>query len=106
MPEDLLTAAEAAHRLGVTVTTLYDWLGQSDRGLLVIRGRPVTIGYFQGGPRGQGHIRIESFEVARVRELMRVHPTPLRPRRPPARPVSYPGITVPLGRPETFQPDD
>lgn len=106
MAEVLLTAAEAARSLGITVTTLYDWLGQSDRGLLVIRGQSATIDYFQGGPRGQGRIRIESSEVDRVRELMRVHPAPLRTRRPPVRRVSYPGITVPLGRPEDYRPDD
>lgn len=95
----MLTVADAAERLGVTAATLYDWLGRSDRGLLVICGRPVTISYFQGGPRGQGRIRIEAAEVDRVRELMRVVPQAYVPRRPPVRTVSLPGITVPLGRP-------
>jgi hypothetical protein len=99
MSQAMLTVAEAAARLGVTTTTLYDWLGQSDRGLLMIRGLSVTISYFQGGPRGQGRIGIESAEIDRVRELMRVVPQVLVPRRPPRRPVSLPGITVPLGRP-------
>src|SRR5947209_13376600 len=52
--DPLLTAADAARRLGISVTTLYDWLGQSDCGILVLRGKSVTIGYFQAGARGQG----------------------------------------------------
>ena len=99
MPEELLSAREAARRLGVAVTTLYDWLGRSDRGRLVLRGRPITIHYFQGGAQGQGRIRIEAGEVLRLLELLRVRPHPERPRRPPARCQSFPGITVPLGRP-------
>jgi len=100
MAEPLLPPAEAARRLGITVATLYDWLGRSDRGLLVIRGRPVTVDYLQGGPRGQGRIRIEAAEVERVKELMRVRPVPAVARRPPAGPrAGFPGITVPLGRP-------
>jgi hypothetical protein len=43
MPNDLLDPREAAHRLEISVTSLYDWLGQSDRGLLMIRGQSVTI---------------------------------------------------------------
>ena len=99
MPEELLSAREAARRLGVAVTTLYDWLGRSDRGRLVLRGRTVTIHYFQGGARGQGRIHIEASEVLRLLELMRVRPRPETPRRPPDRCQSFPGITVPLGRP-------
>ena len=98
-PDQFLTANEAARRLGVTATCLYDWLGQSDSGLLVICGQRVTVNYFQGGPRGQGRIRIEAAEVERIRELMRVVPRAYAPRRPPVRTVSFPGITVPLGRP-------
>ena len=97
--DDLLSPAEAARRLGVTVTTLYDWLGRSDRGLLVIRGLPVTVEYLQGGPAGQGRIRIERREAERVRELMRVRPQSIIARRPPTPQVRFPGITVPLGRP-------
>ena len=96
-----LSAKEAAQRLGVTVTTFYDWLGQSDRGLLTIRGQSVTIDYFQSGQQGQGRIQIESSEVQRLREFMRVHPKPSVTRRPPTRRVIYPGITVPLGRPNS-----
>ena len=96
----LLPPAEAARRLGITVPTLYDWLGRSDRGLLVIRGRAVTVDYLQGGPRGQGRIRIEAAEVERLKDLMRVRPAPAPPRRVPAAPpTAFPGITVPLGRP-------
>jgi hypothetical protein len=100
MSEELLSPGEAARRLGITVTTLYDWLGQSDRGLLVIRGQPVTISYFQGGPKGQGRIRIEAEEVERLKSLMRVRPQRLIARHPPVRLASFPGITVPLGRPD------
>lgn len=94
-----VSATEAAHRLGITVTTLYDWLGQSDRGLLVIRGQRTTINYLQGGPKGQGRIWIELSEIERVRELMRVRTqvAPLRQR--PVRQCVFPGITVSLGRP-------
>ena len=98
--DDLLPPREAARRLGITVTTLYDWLGQSDRGVLVVRGRPVTVNYLQGGPRGQGRIRIEVSEIERLKDLMRVRPEPIRVRRPPLRLDRFPGITVPLGRPE------
>src|SRR5262245_25790660 len=100
MADELLTPREAARRLGVSVTTLYDWLGRSDRGLLVIRGRPVTVNYFQGGPRGQGRIRVEASEVERLRDLLRVRPQPVPARQPPIRRDQYPGITVPLGRPK------
>ena len=85
--------------MGITTTCLYDWLGQSDRGLLVIRGQAVTVNYFQGGPRGQGRIRIEASEIERLKELMRVVPQAYVLRRPPVRVMNFPGITVPLGRP-------
>jgi hypothetical protein len=97
--DSLLTAADAARRLGISVTTLYDWLGQSDCGILVLRGKSVTIGYFQGGARGQGRIRVESREVDRILELMRVQPRPIAMRRQPIRRDAFPGITVPLGNP-------
>jgi hypothetical protein len=99
-PDDLLPPREAARRLGITVTTLYDWLGRSDRGLLVVRGRPVSVDYLQGGPRGHGRIRIEVSDIERFKDLMRVRPEPIRVRRPPFRLDRFPGITVPLGRPE------
>ncbi len=101
MAEELLTAQEAARRLGLAVTTLYDWLGQSDRGLLLIRGQPVTVRYLQAGPQGQGRIRLEAGEVERLKELMRVRPQRTVPRPPPLRPEAFPGITVKLGRPDT-----
>ena len=97
--QQLLSACEAARRLGITVTTLYDWLGRSRIGELEIRGRRVTISYLQGGARGQGRIRIEAHEVERVRELMRVAPIVPPPRRMPLRQHSFPHINVPLGRP-------
>jgi len=100
MPVELLTAKEAAHHLGLAVATLYAWLGLSDRGLLVIRGEPVTINYLRGGRRGQGRIRIEASELERIKAFMRVKPRPLVARRTPTQPMEiYPGITVPLGRP-------
>lgn len=104
MSDDLLTADQAARRLGVAVATLYDWLGRSDAGLLVVRGRSVTIRYLQGGPRGQGRIRVEPAEVERLKELMQVRPHPVRPRRPAAPRDRFPGIHVPLGRPRDATP--
>jgi hypothetical protein len=59
----------------------------------------VTINYLQGGPQGQGRIKIEAGEVERLKELMRVRPQAPPPRRLPVRRDAYPGITVPLGRP-------
>lgn len=80
--------------------TLYGWLGLSDRGRFVVRGAPVTVDYLQGGPRGQGRIKIAAAEVDRLKDLMRVRPDAPRRRRPPTPAVRYPGITVPLGRPD------
>src|SRR5438128_2620078 len=68
----LLTVNEGAQRLSIKPATLYHWLGLSDFGALVIRGQPITIAYFQGGPAGQGRIRIEACEIERIREAMRV----------------------------------
>ena len=79
---------------------MYQWLAESDAGTLVIRGQPVTVDYFQGGRRGQGHIRIEAAEVERLRELMRVRPHPARKRRPPVKQQHFPGIHVKLGNPD------
>lgn len=100
MSDELLTARQAARRLGVAAASLYDWLARSDRGMLVIRGAPVTIDYLQGGPRGQGRIKIEAGEVERIKDLMRVRPRRLAAPRPPARRDVFPGITVKLGRPD------
>ncbi len=99
MPDALLSAKEAAQRLGVAPATLYGWLGLSDCGLLVICGQRVTIRYYQGGPSGQGRIRIESSEVERLKELTRVVPQKSVSRRPHMHFEQFPGITVPLGRP-------
>jgi hypothetical protein len=99
MSDELLSTREVAQRLGMAVTCLYDWLGQSDRGLFVLRGQQVTINYLQGGPQGQGRIKIEVREVERLKDLLRVRPQRIVPRRPPVRRDSFPGITVPLGRP-------
>jgi hypothetical protein len=100
MLSELLSAQQAAHQLGISVTSLYDWLGQSDRGLLVIRGQSVTVDYLQGGPQGQGRIRIEAAELDRIKDLMRARPMRAIPRQPPIPPMAFPGITVPLGRPD------
>lgn len=99
MSDKLLTAAEAADRLGVTVTTFYDWLGRSRIGELEIRGQRVTIDYLQGGGKGQGRIRIETGEVERLRELMRVRTQTIVSRASPVKQTQWPGIHVPLGRP-------
>jgi len=95
----LLAASEAAACLGIAVTTLYDWLGRSKLGELMIRGQLVTIEYFQGGAQGQGRIQIAAAEVARLRDLMRVAPTRQHIRRPIQSARSFPGISVPLGLP-------
>ena len=99
MGDELLPAQEAARRLGITVVTLYDWLGQSNRGLLVIRGQRVVIDYLQGGPKGQGRIQIPAQEIERIKDLMRVRSRATTVRRPPIQRASFPGITVPLGHP-------
>ena len=99
MDDELLSARAAARRLGITPATLYDWLGQSRRGLLVIRGQRVAIDYLQGGAKGQGRIRIAAGEVERLKDLMRVRTRHVATRRAPIRRDSFPGITVPLGRP-------
>ena len=99
MSDELLSANEAARRLGMSVTALYDWLGQSDWRILVIRGERVTINYLQGGPKGQGRIKLEASEIERLKDLMRVRPRNLSPRRSPVRMNSLPGIHVQLGRP-------
>lgn len=99
--EPLLSAAEAARRLGVSVTTFYAWVGESKIGELLIRRQRVTIDYLQAGPKGQGRILLEAREVERLRELMRVRPQIHVPRaRPAAKPTKFPGIHVPLGRPD------
>ena len=97
---ELLTAAEAADALGIRVSTLYDWLGQSDTGTFVLRSQPVTIAYYQGGRRGQGRIRIDRREVERLLGLMAATPHTLsRARcRTPTSPFQH--ITTPLGRPD------
>ena len=100
MANELLSTTDAAQQLGISTASLYGWLAQSNAGAFMIRGRPVTIGYLQGGAKGQGRIKIEPKEILRLQDLMRVTPSPARRRRPPARRETYPGITVDLGRPE------
>ena len=97
MADDLLFATEAARRLGISTSRFYDWLSLSDLGQFNIRGQPITIDYFQGGPKGQGPIRIAAREVERLIEASRVRPASFR--RPVERRSTYPGITVDLGLP-------
>lgn len=99
MSDELLTAQQAARRLGISTASLYSWLGQSDTGTFMLRGQPVTIDYLQGGARGQGRIRIEAQEIERLRNLMRVQPRPHAARRLPIPHAHFPGISVKLGRP-------
>lgn len=99
MDDELLSAGEAARRLGIAPTTLYDWLGQSDHGMLMIRGQRVTIDYLQGGAKGQGRIKITANEVEHIKDLMRVRPNRVPVRHPPIQRNAFPHITVPLGRP-------
>lgn len=100
MLNQTLSAGEAASRLGISVLTLYDWLGQSDGGEFVLRGQEVTIEYFQGGRRGQGRIRILQSEVDRLLNLMKVRPKsqPIRRSPRPNQPKRH--ITATLGRPD------
>ena len=78
----------------------YGWLSQSDAGEFLLQGQPITIEYLQTGPQGQGRIRIEATEVVRLQQAMRVRPRVSRERRRPSVRQHYPGITVPLGRPD------
>ena len=100
MSDELLPAQEAARRLGISVASLYDWLSQSDHGEFFVRGQPVTIDYLQGGPKGQGRIKIEAGELERLKDLQRVRPRLVEKRRPPKRREQYPGIYVELGDPD------
>jgi hypothetical protein len=99
MAAELLTSKEAARRLGVSVSQFYEWLRLSNAGELRFCGHAVTIDYFQGGPKGQGRIRIDAAEVERLLEFMRVRPRTLPIRKPIVRHPVYPGITAELGRP-------
>lgn len=102
MSGKLLSSQEAAEQLGITVVSLYEWLARSDSGTFMLRGVPFTINYLQGGARGQGRIRIESVEIDRIKEAMRVRPQVKPARRPAVKRQHYPGIHVPLGRPDNI----
>lgn len=100
MSHEFLSVKEAASRLGIQPTTLYEWLGRSRYGLLEIRGQQFVIEYFQSGAKGQGRIQIPASEVERLRESMHVPlQTSVAHKRPTSQ-TSFPGITVPLGRPK------
>ena len=100
MADDLLNTTEAARRLGITRATLYQWLGESTHGNLVIRGTPVAIEFFQSGRKGQGRIRISADEVERLKQCMKVVPRRISAPSTHSHPTVFPGITVPLGRPK------
>ncbi len=100
MHQVLITAREAAQRLGIATATLYHWLQQSNAGVFAIRGQPTTINYFQGGRKGQGRILIDEAELDRLKECMRVVCRRPVARRPAMRSRDFPGIIVPLGRPD------
>ena len=99
MAKQLLNSKDAADSLGLSVLTLYDWLGQSDVGEFVIRGQPVTIEYYQGGRREQGRIKIDAKEIERHLLLMRVTPSTTYARRRPEKKTILQHITIKLGRP-------
>ena len=100
MSSDLLSTADAARLLGISVPTLYGWLSQSDAGEFQLRGEPVTIAYLQTGPKGQGRIKIYRKEVDRLLDLMVARPKPGPRRRTLRSKPSLQHITARLGRPE------
>ncbi|MGE3806659.1 MAG: DNA-binding protein [Gemmataceae bacterium] len=100
MRQVLITAREAAQRLGIATPTFYYWLQQSDAGVFSIRGQSTTINYYQGGRKGQGRILIDEAELDRLKECMRVVCRRPVARRPAMRSRNLPGIVVPLGRPD------
>lgn len=100
MTPELLTTRESARRPGISVSTLYLWLAQSNAGEFAIRGRPITIEHYQTGARGQGRIRIDVREIDRLKDAMLVRRSSPLERRLPIQPAHYPGITVKLGRPD------
>lgn len=91
---------QAARRLGISVSTLYGWLRQSNAGVFEIRGQQVTIAHYQTGGRGQGRIRIDSGEIDRLLSLMRVSPQPNAPRKRPTKKPGLRHITAKLGHPD------
>ena len=95
-----LSAKDAAAVLGITTSTWYAWLSQSNAGTFEICGEAFTIDYYQSGRRGQGRIKIDALEIERLQEAMRVRPQSPPNRRQPTKPLHFPGITVPLGRPD------
>ena len=95
-----LSSNHTAKRLGISRTTLYDWLSQSDSGCFVICGVPVSINYYQTGRRGQGRIQIEAAEIERLLSLMKVSPNPKQLLRTTRKKASLTHITATLGRPE------
>ena len=99
MDRQWLSAAQAAGRLGIERSSLYDWLAQSNRGDFVIRGKSTTIAYSQSGAKGQGRILIDAAEVERLLQLMMVAPRVKAPRQTRQRPADLRHITTQLGKP-------
>ena len=100
MNSNTLSAQEAAEKLGISTSSFYDWLAQSNAGQFMLRGRSATIDYYQGGRKGQGRIRIKQTEVDRLMGLMRVAPQSPRSTRSPRQRPRLTHINSPLGRPE------
>ena len=100
MTGEWLNSKEAAQDLGISRATFYEWLAQSNAGTFLIRGKQITIDYLQGGPKGQGRVRIERREVQRLLGLMRVKPGTKKSRRPPKKRSNLQYISADLGRPD------
>ena len=96
MADELLSTTDAARRLGISRSALYDWLSQSNVGQFMLRGQSVTIEYLQGGT-GAKDVWIEAREVERLKELMRF--SRVRCCRDDLPSKRTPGILVKLGRP-------
>ncbi|MDM4015112.1 helix-turn-helix domain-containing protein [Roseiconus lacunae] len=101
MDASLLNSKDAASELGISVPTFYDWLSQSRNGTFTLRGKPVTIEFYQGGRCGQGRIRIPRREIDRLLALMLVQTQPKPLRRAPKPRKNFSNITVTPGRPES-----
>lgn len=70
--ENLITLAEAAKRLSLSVNTIRRYCNLSRKGKLVLNGTPMKIRFYQTGSRGQGRILIDETELATIREAIAV----------------------------------
>lgn len=100
MSRSRLSSRDAAELLGISRSTLYGWLAQSDAGEFEVRGQQVTIDYYQRGRRGQGRIQLKLQEVERLLSLMRVAPKPARVHKRQKKQPQLQHITTKLGLPE------